>query len=120
MDKTLEDFRLFEHNLLKNVFARYIKPKHPELTFTDFKNVIVRPLHGKVRTQKDIIDEEIEDLESYDEPRCQFVILDGNKMRRCKCKPLDDDLYCHHHQDKDDELAAEYMDLKRKYLNHKK
>ena len=120
MDKTLTDFRAFEHNLLKNVFARYIKPKHPELTFVDFKNTIVRPLHGKVRTQKDIIEEEIEEIESDDAPRCQFVILDGNKMRRCKMKPMEDDFYCHIHEDKEDTLAGEYMNLKRKYLDSKK
>jgi len=119
MDTTLEDLRYFENNLLKNVFKRYIKPNHPDLTFTDFKKSIVMPLHGKVRSQKEIIENEIEELEGDDSPRCNFVILDGNKMRRCKLKPLEDDFYCNLHTDKDDELAAEYIAHKRKYINPK-
>ena len=120
MDKTVCDFRAFENNLLQNIFKRYIQPNHPDLTFQQFKRTIISPLRDKPKTQEDIIKEEIQSQETDERETCYFIILAGNKMRRCKLKPLDDDFYCYLHTDKDDELATEYMALKHKYTSAKK
>ena len=114
---TLDDIKKLENTIIKEIFQTYIKPKNPTLTFDSFKHIIQQPLKSKPKTQKDIIDEEIAELEEDEEAaadRCHFIVLDKNRMRRCRLTSSDEEVYCHLHVDKEDTLAKSYFALKKK------
>ena len=117
MNTALLDIRRFEHRVIKYIFVNTIQPKHQELTYKDFIKKIVKPLKAPLQTQGDIVKKECDELEKLqekDKERCWFIILDGNKMRRCKLQPTDDDIYCHKHCGKPNELLDEYKAAKSK------
>ena len=111
---TIDDFRKLEKTIVKEVFDKYIHPKFPTLSLKQFETNIKEPLRAKPKTQQEIIDTEYAELEEDENSvdRCHFIILDKNKMRRCKQSALEDDMYCRLHKDKDDTLAKPYLELK--------
>ena len=120
---TLDDIKKLETTIIMEIFEKYIKPKNPTLTFDNFKHIIQQPLKSKPKTQKDIIDEENAELEEDEESiadRCHFIVLDKNRMRRCRLKASDEEVYCHLHIDKENTLAKSYFTLKQKLESNSK
>lgn len=120
---TLGDIKKMEHIIIKEIFLIYIKPKNPTLTLDVFKHQIEKPLKSKSKTQKDVIDEENAELEEDEESfadRCHFIVLDRNRMRRCRLSASDEDVYCHLHIDKENTLGKSYFALKQKIASETK
>ena len=117
MDKRIiKDINRMENTIIKEIYEKYIKIKHPEITLEIFKKTIYQPIRLKGKTQIQIIEDENIELDNDTAlNRCHFIILDKNKMRRCKCTSIDDDIYCHLHFNKTNILSHEYMNMKQKY-----
>ena len=111
---TINDFRKLETKIIKEVFEKFIHPKFPTITLKEFETNIKKPLRAKPKSQKEIIDLEYNELDEDDnsEDRCHFIILDKNKMRRCKQMTPEDEVYCRFHKDKDNTLERPYLELK--------
>ena len=67
MDQITQDLRQLENRITRYVFRYYIKPKHPELLFTEFRQSISQSLRNPTPSQKEIIIETLYDLKLADE-----------------------------------------------------
>ena len=100
MDQITQDLRQLENRITRYVFRYYIKPKHPELLFTEFRQSISQSLRNPTPSQKEIIIETLYDLkladelldESEEESDQESNIGSSSKSNLKKKKELDDEL----------------------------
>lgn len=67
MDQLTQDLRQLENQMARYVFRHFIKPKHPELIFTEFRRSISQSLRNPAPSQREIIIETLYDLKLADE-----------------------------------------------------
>jgi hypothetical protein len=106
---TVKDMRRLEAHIIRDIYTQYIAPTNSGLSYKSFKQSIIARLRAQPKTQESITEaEHTLDKHNADQgiQRCQYVIMDKNRIRQCHNKISDDSPdMCHIHATQHNSLA---------------
>jgi hypothetical protein len=98
-----KDFNKLENDVLLYVYKKYIGVS---IMYDEFKKSIIKPY---MNITQDMLIEM--DRNMNNEDRCYFIIMVGNKIRRCLRMQNASSFYCSHHDGQPNILEDEYNKL---------